>query len=65
MPLTLHDEGGEPRPVLCPFVVAGEERIFSVESQGPDQVLDRITVHLDAAVIEIDAEPIPMVGQIG
>lgn len=33
--------------------------------QRPDQILDRVAVHLDLAIIEIDAEPIPVIDQIG
>src|SRR5665647_3547801 len=59
------DERGQTCPVLGSFVVAREKRILSVESQRPDQVLDRVVVHFDPAIVEIDAESFPMVGQVG
>jgi hypothetical protein len=38
------------------FVGAGEEMIFSAESDGPDHTLDRIVVEVDTAIIEETAK---------
>ena len=35
----------------------GEERVFAIQHKGPDGALDRVRVHLDAAIIEEAGEP--------
>ena len=44
-----------------PFIAAGEERVFAIESNGPDRSLDRVGVDLDPAVVEEAREPLPVV----
>jgi hypothetical protein len=40
--------------------VAGEERIFSIQNDGPDASFDDVGIELDAAVVEETGEPLPM-----
>ena len=42
-----------------PFFGAGEERILTIERDGPDGALDDVGVDLDAAIVEEAGEPFP------
>ncbi len=45
--------------------MAGEQRILSGKGNRPDEILDSIAVHLDAAVGEEEPEPVPVAADIG
>ena len=55
------DQRGQHRPVFRALVAAGEERIFSVQSNRAHAALDGVGVDLDAAVIEEAHQPVPVV----
>jgi hypothetical protein len=42
-------------------IMAGEKCIFSVQSQGPDGTLNRVGVHLDAAIVGEQDKTVPVV----
>src|SRR3954453_5819041 len=58
------NQGGEHRPVFCPFIRTGEECVFSVESDRAHAALDGIGVDLDAAVLEEAQQPVPLIEAI-
>ena len=47
------------RPGPGAVVIAGEEGVFSGERNRTDEILDRVGVHLDAAVIEEARQAVP------
>ena len=55
------DQRCDDSPMFGSAVMAGEERIFSVQIQGPDRTLNRIGVHFDAPVACEQDETVPMV----
>ena len=55
------DKRGDGCPVLRPLIVAGEERVLSIEHNGTHTSLDDVGVEFDAAVFEEANEPVPMV----
>ena len=59
------DQRGDDSPVLRSSVMSGEERVLPIESNRPNGSLDAVVVDLDATVGQIDAEPIPVFGDIG
>jgi hypothetical protein len=51
-------------PVLCTHVMAGEECVFSSQSNWPDRALDGIGINLDAPIVKEAGEPFPVVESI-
>ena len=58
------DQGRDDGPVLCPGIMASEERVFAVQGNWPDCALDGVGIQFDAAVVEEQDQPVP-VGPIG
>ena len=54
------DERGDASPIGCALVAAGEQRVLASKRDRTDRALDRIGVHLDAAVGDKAHEAIPM-----
>ena len=51
-------------PVFCAFLVASEERIFSVKRNGSYGAFDGIVVDLDATIAQKPDQSVPMLGNI-
>jgi len=45
--------------------VAGEQRVFAIQCNGPGEIFDAVAVHLDTAVGEEELEAVPVAGDIG
>src|SRR6266853_2374480 len=58
------DERSNAGPVLRALIVAREQRIFSIESNGTHASFDDVGIEFDAAVIEEAGEPVPVVQAI-
>lgn len=58
------DQRGDACPVGGALVVACEEAAFPLKSQGPDEALDGVGVHPDAAIVAEYGEAPPVVGEI-
>jgi len=58
------DQRGDDAPVFTAGVVASEESVFSVQCNRSDCPLDGVAVHLDAAIVEEEAEAIPVFGDV-
>ena len=54
------DQGSYDAPVFGFGVLASEQRVFEIQSDGPDCALDGIIVHLDTAVSQTQAKSIPV-----
>lgn len=44
--------------------MSGEERVFAVQSDGADGVLDSVVVEFDATIVEEPAQAIPVFGDV-
>ena len=58
------DQRGDAAPSGGAFVMAREQRILAIQSQGPDEIFNRVAVHLDPAVGEEELESAPVAGDI-
>ena len=54
------DQGRHSRPSAAALIMAGEERVLSVQGDGADGVFDRVAVHLDAAIGQEDLQAVPV-----
>lgn len=63
--LASFDQRGDAAPGDAAFVVAGEERVFAIESYRTDQVFDPVGNDLDAAVAQEGLQPVPVVMDVG
>ena len=52
-------------PCLATLVMAGEQRVFSVQSNRPDQIFDLVGVDLDAPVGQEGLQSIPVAVNVG
>ena len=59
------DQAGDAAPCTRALVVAGEQRVLAIQSNGPGEIFDAVAVHLDTAVGEEELEAVPMAGDIG
>ncbi len=59
------DQRGDPAPCLAALVVPGEERVFSVQRNRADQILDIVAIDLDAAIMQEGLQPVPLVVNVG
>lgn len=46
------DQGGDASPRPAAIIMAGEERVFAVQSDRADQVLNAVRDDFDAAIVE-------------
>ena len=58
------DQRGDDSPVLGSGIVACEECVFSVQSDGADGALDGVVVDLDASVCQEPGESVPVFGDV-
>src|SRR6056297_1292481 len=58
------DERRDHRPVLRPGVMAGEERVLSVERNRADGAFDGVAVEFDAAVGQEQGQTVPVFGDV-
>jgi hypothetical protein len=59
------DEGGDARPGSSTFVMAREQGVFAVQSNGANGALDNVAVHLDGTVIKKQLQAAHVFGDIG
>ena len=58
------DQGRDDGPVLCACIMSCEERVFTVQSDGAYGALHRVVVEFDAAIVEEQAQAVPVFGDI-
>ena len=58
------DQRSHAPPSDSTLVMTREQRIFSVQDQRSDQILNIVGVHFDAAVLEEDLQAVEMAGDI-
>lgn len=46
------NQGGDATPCSAAFVMAREQRVFSIEGNGADSALYDVAVHLDGAILK-------------
>ena len=59
------DQRCDAAPCLAALVMAREQRVFSVQSDRPDQILDLVGVDLDAAVSQEGLQSVPVTVDVG
>ena len=59
------DEGCDAAPGAAALVMAGEQCIFPVQGNWPDQILDTVAIDLDTAVVEEGLQTIPVTMDVG
>ena len=59
------DERCDAAPGTPTFVMSGKQRVFPVESDGPDQVLDAVGIDLDPSIVQEGLQPAPVPMDVG
>ena len=59
------DEGCDAAPGAAALVMAGEQCIFPVQGNWPDQILDTVAIDLDTAVVEEGLQTVPVTMDVG
>lgn len=54
------DQRRDDRPVLGPAVGSGEQSVLPIKGDRPDGPFDGVGVDLDAAIVEEQAQPLPV-----
>ena len=62
--LTGLNERSQQCPILGTFVASGKKSVLGVELDRPHRTLDSIRVHLDAPVIKVERQAVPMTQRV-